>query len=370
VTAQFSVHGAPDRRDISRPAMNIGAARLLPLLARRKEATMSDTIALQAAPAAVVTTAWGRHTPLAIFASVMGVTAVGLCWRAAASATGVPAVIGEALLAAGALHFVLAATLYGAKLARYRQAVVADARHPVRGGFLGLISISLLLLAKAALPWSAVIGVTLAALGMLFNLGVTVLLFGRWIADDHGPEHVAPTWLIPSVANLLVPFVGLGGAVPSEVAWFFFGVGMAGWVPLLPLVVGRLCQGPKLPEPLRPTIHVMVAPPAVAFLSYSGLVGAVDGVARVLFYMALALMLVMLALARWRSRPPFGLSWWAFTMPSAAVILATFRYDSLTDNALLRGLAMVALLALSALLGVVAYRTLSAAGRGRLFVAE
>jgi tellurite resistance protein len=99
-------------------------------------------------------------------------------------------------------------------------------------------------------------------------------------------------------------------------------------------------------------------------------VGAVDGVARVLFYMALALMLVMLALARWRSRPPFGLSWWAFTMPSAAVILATFRYDSLTDNALLRGLAMVALLALSALLGVVAYRTLSAAGRGRLFVAE
>jgi tellurite resistance protein len=330
---------------------------------------MSETMTFRRAPDAVVPNAWVRHTPLAIFASVMGVTAVGLCWRVAGPAAGVPSAIGEAILALGALHFLLAAVLYGTKLTRHHDAVAADACHPVRGGFLGLISISLLLLAKAAMPWSSVAGLALAIAGMLFNLGVTVFLFARWIARDHGPEHLAPTWLIPSVANLLVPFVGLG-SVPPEVTWFFFAAGVVGWLSLLPLVLGRLYQGPALPEKLRPTIHVMVAPPAVAFLSYSGLIGAIDGVARILFYTALVLMLLMLALAPWLARSPFAISWWAFTMPSAAVILATFRYDALTENPLLRALAVTALLAVSALVVFVAYRTVSAAGRGRLFNPE
>jgi tellurite resistance protein len=330
---------------------------------------MSETITLDGAPPASVAKPSVRDVPLAIFASVMGVTAVGLCWRAATPAAGVPAAIGEGLLGLGALHFVLAATLYGAKLARHRDAVVADACHPVRGGFLGLISISLLLVAKATMPWSGAVGLALGVAGMLYNVAVTVFLFARWIARDHGPEHLAPTWLIPAVANLLVPFVGLG-ALPSDVAWFFFAVGIVGWLPLLPVVLGRLYQGPALPEKLRPTIYIMVAPPAVAFLSYSGLVGALDGIARILFYTALALMLLMLALAAWLARPPFALSWWAFTMPSAAVILATFRYDALTDNAVLRGLALIALLAVTALVVFVAARTVSLAGRGRLFVVD
>jgi tellurite resistance protein len=108
----------------------------------------------------------------------------------------------------------------------------------------------------------------------------------------------------------------------------------------------------------------------VGFISYVKLVGAVDGFARVLFYVALFTALLLVALYKKFYRLKFYLSWWAYSFPTAALTIAGILMFRQTSLPFFAGFAWLMLAILAAIIGVLLVRTLIEAGRGEICVEE
>jgi tellurite resistance protein len=121
---------------------------------------------------------------------------------------------------------------------------------------------------------------------------------------------------------------------------------------------------------MLPTLAILMAPPAVAFLAYLRLAGALDGAAHVLFAGALAFAALVIAHARDIARAPFGVPWWALSFPSAGLTLATMAYGERIGSAAVvhAGLALWAVLL--ALIAFLLVRTTVALVGGKLLVPE
>ncbi len=93
-----------------------------------------------------------ENFPISFFAMVMGMSGLTIGWEKAQHILGLNLGITPWLVGATSLLFVVLALIYGTKLVLYRQAVLAELRHPVKLNFFPTISISLLLLSVAFLP--------------------------------------------------------------------------------------------------------------------------------------------------------------------------------------------------------------------------
>jgi tellurite resistance protein len=82
---------------------------------------------------------------------------------------------------------------------------------------------------------------------------------------------------------------------PVEISWFFFSIGVVFWIVLLAVVMYRLFFHAPLALRLTPTLFILLAPPSVGFVAWSGLVGGLDAFGRVLYYTALFLALLLVS---------------------------------------------------------------------------
>jgi len=115
---------------------------------------------------------------------------------------------------------------------------------------------------------------------------------------------------------------------------------------LFTVIVNRLVFHNPLPDKLMSTFFFLIAPPAVGFLAYSGLVGGLDAMGRILYYTALFLTLLLLVELPRFSRLELTLSWWAYSFPMAAITTATLEMYRHTGSALFLygGMLLLALL--------------------------
>jgi tellurite resistance protein len=112
-----------------------------------------------------------------------------------------------------------------------------------------------------------------------------------------------------------------------------------------------------------PTFFIFIAPPSVGFIAYLGLAGGLDPFARVLYHSALFLTLLLLVQLPRFSRVVFGLSWWAYSFPLAAVTIASALMHAHTGMALFRRIALGLLALLVVLVAVLVMRTAAATRR-------
>ncbi len=310
------------------------------------------------------------HLPVSIFAMVMGLSGLALAWQKAADTLGTPAAVPLVLFLLAALVFALLVAIYGLKLLRHPEAVAAELRHPVRLSFFPTISIGLILLATAARPHDAGLSLALWWPGIAIHLAFTLYVINAWIFHDRFQiQHSNPAWFIPVVGNILVPLAGVPHGHP-EISWFFFSLGLVFWPVLMTVIVYRLVFHPALPAKLLPTLFILVAPPAVGFLSYVRLAGGIDAFARVLFHFGLFLTLFLTVQAPRFLRLKFFLSWWAYSFPVAAMTTATLVMAEATGEPFLHGLAVLLLALLSLLLAILTGRTALAVRRGEICVPE
>ena len=107
-----------------------------------------------------------------------------------------------------------------------------------------------------------------------------------------------PSWFIPIVGNILVPIAGVPLGY-TDISWFFFSIGIVFWPVLLTIIFYRIIFHPALPGKLIPTFFILIAPPAVGFLSYMKLTGEMDNFARILYFSGL--FFTLLVFAAWTS---------------------------------------------------------------------
>jgi len=178
-----------------------------------------------------------EHLPLALLAMPMGVGGVGLAWRQAAIALGVPAAIGEALLGLTTLVWVAVVALQLLRARRHPSAFAAELRHPVRAAFIAAPTVGLMIVAAFAWRHAPQLGAVLWGGAVALHLGVAMLLLRRILSGGGEASMLAPPLLIPLVGNILAPVFGAPmGFLP--LSWMMFGIGLVLWLAVLLMVQG------------------------------------------------------------------------------------------------------------------------------------
>ena len=311
-----------------------------------------------------------EHFPIGLFATVMGLAGLTLATLRMEHASGIGRIISPWLLGLTIIVFVLLAGTYAVRALKYPAAVKSDWNHPVKIAFFPAISIGMLLISTAILPFAPSVALIVWATAATLQLGATLSVVSSWIGHRKWEAvHITPAWFIPAVGNVIVPIAGARlGYV--EVSWFFFTTGMLFWMILLTLVFNRLIFHAPLPERLIPTLMILVAPPAVGFVAWHELTGGIDPFARILYFGAVLFSLVVMTQFGKFIRLPFVISWWAYSFPIAALTIATFLYGEATGKAgfITAGYAIYAVLVAVMILLIV--RTISAMLAGHVFRPE
>lgn len=301
--------------------------------------------------------------PVSFFAMVMGLAGLAIAWEKAASMLDVQLSLVPWLIGLSVLVFVLLFGVYAAKLAFHPGAVLAELRHPVRLSFMPTISISLLLLSIALLHTAPpVVSLTLWATGATVQLGFTLYIVSVWMHHQHFQiHHMNPSWFIPAVGNVLVPIAGVPlGFV--EISWFFFSIGVLLWSVLMTIVFYRVLFHQSIDARLMPTLFILIAPPAVAFIAYLQLNGGLDVFAQALYFVGVFLTVLLFSQAQRFFQLDFFLSWWAYSFPLAAVSIASMRMFDQTGAAFY---AYLGFALLTLLTGIVAMLSVSTANAVR-----
>jgi len=273
-----------------------------------------------------------ENFPVTFFAIVMGMLGLTLATHAAETALGAKATASLIVLAMSATIMLAISVIYVSKLLIHRKAVIEEWNHPVRIAFFPTISISVLLLSVAILPHHRDIAAVLWWAGMLAQGALTLTVVANWIGHRaFQPAHLSPAWFIPAVGNVIVPVAGAALGY-TEISWLFFSAGLVFWIVLLTLVMNRLIFHDPLPARLVPTLVILIAPPAVAFVAYFRLTGEIDAFARILLNVGFVFAGVVLTQFRKFAQIPFALSWWALSFPVAALTIASFLYGEHTAS--------------------------------------
>jgi tellurite resistance protein len=229
------------------------------------------------------------------------------------------------------LIFVTLLLLYVFKLIIHTKAVIQELRHPVKLNFFPTISISLLLLSIIYIEIDSTISHALWGIGTIAQFGFSLYVISIWVHHkNYEVQQINPAWLIPAVGNVIVPVAGVHHGY-IELSWFFFSIGMLFWIILMTVIMYRILFHRPLDERLMPTLFILIAPPAVGFISYINLNGSFDNFARFLIYSGIFLTILLLVKSPRFLRQKFFLSWWAYSFPLAAISIACFLAFQKTD---------------------------------------
>ncbi|RDH89503.1 MAG: C4-dicarboxylate ABC transporter [endosymbiont of Seepiophila jonesi] len=304
-----------------------------------------------------------ENFPISFFFIVMGLCGLTIAWSTFQRAFGLQLNVDGALALFVAGLFVVLLFFYVRKILSFRDAVIRELHHPVKMNFFPSISISLLLLSIVSLHMLPAAAEPLWLMGAVMHIGFTLYIMSVWIHHDQfETHHINPAWFIPVVGNVLVPVVGMQLGY-TEVSWFFFSIGIVFWIVLMTIIFYRIMFHSPLPEKLMPTLFILIAPPAVGFLSYMKLTGDLDAFARILYYVGLFLTLLLATQYRFFIRINFFLTWWAYSFPIAAITIATLVVYEHTGSVVHAGLGWVLVTLLTLLIIMLLYRTARAVSR-------
>lgn len=306
---------------------------------------------------------WPRVPPN-FFGIPFGLAGLAEAWDAASPVLGTPAAIGDAIDIAGAAAWLPLVAMY---VARGPRSILADLRDPVLGPFVPVAAIAGMLLASALSAYSFGAGRVLVIVFLVITISAGGWLTGQWIAGDLDPGKFHPGYFLPTVAGGLVGAFCAAQVHLRTVGEASFGIGILCWLLLGSILLNRLFFRPALPAALVPTLAIELAPPAVAGLAYFALGGGAGSpVACVLGGYAVLMALVQLRLLPLYRALSFSPGFWAFTFSYAAAATDGLKWLSLRRPAATAGYAVVIVAVITALIGVIAVRTMILLLRGQL----
>ncbi len=310
-----------------------------------------------------------KYFPVGLFASTMGICGLSIAWQRFEHLFYISIGIGVGIIFFAYMVFAGLTIVYSLKIIKYFQDVKEEFKHPVKSNFFPAISISLLLLSIGTLGLCRGAAYYLWIIGTLMHLIFTIIIIHRWIDRPHDIAHANPVWFLPVVGNILVPVAGIG-FMNIELAWFFFSVGLFFWLAIFNIIFYRLVFHPQLPDRLMPTLFILIAPPAVGFISYIKITGQVNEFARILFYITLIFVLIVFSMLKKLYKLDFSITWWAYTFPMCVFTLAVLNFSPLQKLPIFNWLAGLLILLISGVVGIALYKTVSAFIRGKVCIPD
>jgi tellurite resistance protein len=308
---------------------------------------------------------WLARFPVGLFAIPVGLFALAGAWRRAQGFGWDGSGLVSAALAWSALAILAVLLLaYGAKMLRHPQVVAGEFTHPLIGSLMALVPLSLLMctvyFGQPQQPGWLLF--TLAALALQGTVAIRIVAL---LTTGNMPAvSVTPALYVPPVAGGLVGAMALSALAYPGWAALLFGMGLASWALLEVRVLNRLFEG-AMPEALRPTIGMELAPPAVATLAAGAIWPHLPGDVLIVG-LGLAAGPIVAVAARWRwwSRVPFAIGFWSFSFPIAA--LAGGVIEVVRRGGWPPLVAGIALAVACAVIGFLTCRTLLLLLQGRL----
>ena len=311
-----------------------------------------------------------EHFPVQLFAIIMGLSGLSIVFAKAYHLIGMPYWIYGTLLFIDTVLFLGIFTLYMFKWLLYPEAVKKEFYHPIKSSFMAAISISFLLVSIAYYDYAPTVSILFWYIGTPLQLAFTLIVIRYWIKNEFKVVHSNPAWFIPIVGNVLVPVVGVEAA-PIWVSLFFFALGLFFWVVLFTIMMYRIVFHHPLSKKLVPTLFILIAPPAIGFISYFRITnGSIDMLSMSLYFIALFTLFLLLFMLRMFDTKQFFISWWAYTFPLAAITIATLLMHMALGTTITY-LGSIALIALTTIvIGFVTYRTIKECQAEKICIEE
>ena len=266
---------------------------------------------------------------------------------------------------------------------------LATMKHPVQASFYPTFSIAMLVIAAQwlafgqheVLAWLFWIPGTLLTFAFSF-----AVLYQVFIGENVAIEHVTPAKYIPAVGLVVIPVAG--GPLTAQLQDFArdlailinigaLGSGLFMYIGLLGLTLQRNYLAKPAFGMLTPTVWIQLAPLSIIPVSLLNLTealalnGSFSLTVGLLLWGFAAWWLVMASLitiTAWRlGMLPFALSWWGFTFPLGAFVLASLRLSRMIGNTSMAIFGLAALGLLFTLWGLTFIKTLRGVVSGTIF---
>ncbi len=309
-----------------------------------------------------------KNFPISFFAVIMGLTGLAIAYMRTSFLGETLKLIGVGLTYVASVIFWLFVILYLIKIIKYSSQVKEEFHHPIKSSFFPTISISLLLLSIAYDSINQSISFFMWFCGTILHFIFLVRILIYWINKEFKIEMINPAWFIPVVGTIIIPIQGINYSV--DLSWFFFSVGIIFWICLFTIVFYRFIFHNPLPDRLYPTFFILIAPPAIGFISYTKIIGSIDTLGNLLFYFALFLCIVLFALIKKFINLKFYISWWAYTFPLDAITIAIAMRYQMTGLAFYKLLTLIALAITTTIIGIVTLKTIHAVSKRQICVEE
>ncbi|MBN2804328.1 MAG: SLAC1 anion channel family protein [Deltaproteobacteria bacterium] len=263
-----------------------------------------------------------KFFPITAYAIVMGLSGLTIVFSKFYHLQWMPKILFDSLLFFTTGLFLFFTLMYGLKGIYYFEQVATDFKHRIRINFFSAISISFLLLAIAFLGYWPIVSLTFWWTGTILHTILMLHTIKFWIQHNFEINFMNPAWFIPVVGNILVPVAGVD-FMPNAFSFFYFAVGIFFWIVLFTIFFYRAIFHHQMPQKFIPTLFILLAPPAVGFISYIRITQSYDAFSAFLLYLTLFFVALILFLYKSFYKIKFFISWWAFTFPLMAVTLAT-----------------------------------------------
>jgi tellurite resistance protein len=311
-----------------------------------------------------------KDFPITFYSMVMAFTGCSIGVQKAIMIFSFPNIIAFIALTISTALFIFITAIYLKKILQHPDSVRKEFNSPIKINFFPTFSISLLLLSIGFLPVIVVVSKYLWIIGTFFHFIFTLVIINTWMHQDKFKiTHMNPSWFIPAVGNILIPIAGVAHA-PSDISWFFFSCGLFFWVILMVIVFYRVIFHEPIAEKLLPTLFILIAPPAIGFISYYKLSGDVGGFGKSLYFFSLFLTILLFSQLRIFRRIKFFLSYWAYVFPLAAMSIANATMYHVTNVETYKYLHLAFLIVVLLLTCIFSYKTCVAIYRKEICVED
>lgn len=311
---------------------------------------------------------WLPRFPVGLFAIPVGLLALGGAWRRATQFGWAWARdVGDLLAWSAVILLAILLLIYLAKTLRHPQTIAAEFTHALAGSLMALIPLSFLLCSiyfgtPGHTGWLLFTLATLALQGVIAIRIVAIITTAALPAGA-----VTPALYVPPVAGGLVGAMALQTLGYPGWAALLFGMGLASWALLEIRVLNRLFEG-AMPEAMRPTIGLELAPATVGTLAVATLWPQLPGELLIIgLGIAAGPLVAVLARYKWWRQVPFAIGFWSFSFPVAAfaaALIEVVRRGGWPPAIAGTGLALA-----SVVIAFLALRTLRLLAQGRLIPA-